>query len=146
LTLPPHARPRQVAAFAVGSDYEFDGPGAPWQDVTRHALDAGPRRRPSRAPGTPAQAGATCAVRTPTTRLRPSRTVRSGHRCRRGERLVRGLTGVRFHRERLPTAIELRHVTMTHRTPGRRVHARAHGPTVGDRERVTLQILAICAC
>jgi hypothetical protein len=53
---------------------------------------------------------------------------------------------VRFHRERPPTARELRDVTMTHRRRGRRVHARVRtGPTVGDRERVTLQILAICA-
>jgi hypothetical protein len=92
------------------------------------------------------QAGATSVVRTRTTRLRPSRTVRSSHRCRRGERLVRGLAGVRFHRERPPTARELRHVTVTHRTLGRRVHARVRtGPTVGDHERVTLQILAVCA-
>ena len=93
-----------------------------------------------------AQAGATTVVRTRTTRLRPSRTVRGSHRCRRGERLVRGLAGVRFHRQRPPTARELRHVTVTHRTRGRRVHARVRtGPTVGDRERVTLQILAVCA-
>jgi hypothetical protein len=85
-------------------------------------------------------------VRTRTTRPRPSRTVRSSHRCRRGERLVRGLAGVRFHRERPPTARELRDVTMTHRRRGRRVHARVRtGLTVGDRERVTRQILAICA-
>jgi hypothetical protein len=52
---------------------------------------------------------------------------------------------VRFHRERPPTARELRDVTVTHRTRGRRVHARVRtGPTVGDHERVTLQILAIC--
>ena len=85
-------------------------------------------------------------VRTRTTRLRLSGTVRRSHRCRRGERLVRGLAGVRFHRQRPPTARELRHVTVTHRTRGRRVHARVRtGPTVGDRERVTLQILAVCA-
>jgi hypothetical protein len=93
-----------------------------------------------------AQAGATSVVRTRTTRLRPSRTLRSSHRCRRGERLVHGLAGVRFHRERPPTARELRDVAVTHRTSGRRVHARVRtGPTVGDHERVTLQILAICA-
>jgi hypothetical protein len=92
-----------------------------------------------------AEAGATSVVRTRTTRLRPSRTVRGSHRCRRGERLVRGLAGVRFHRERPPTARELRDVTVTHRTRGRRVHARVRtGPTVGDHERVTLQILAVC--
>jgi hypothetical protein len=35
---------------------------------------------------------------------------------------------------------------VSHRTRGRRVHARVRtGPSVGDRERVTLQILAVCA-
>jgi hypothetical protein len=93
-----------------------------------------------------AQAGATSVLRTRTTRLHPSRSVRGSHRCRRDERLVRGLAGVRFHRERAPTARELRQVTVTHRTRGRRVHARVRtGLTVGDHERVTLQILAICA-
>ena len=59
---------------------------------------------------------------------------------------MRGFAGVRFHRHRPPTARELRHVTVTHRTRGRRVHARVRtGPTVGDRERVTLQIIAVCA-
>jgi hypothetical protein len=93
-----------------------------------------------------AAAGPTHVVRTRTTRLRPSRTVRASHRCRRGERLVRGFAGVRFHRERPPTARELRDVTMTHRLRARRVNARVRtGPTVGDHERVKLQILAICA-
>jgi hypothetical protein len=92
-----------------------------------------------------AQAGASTVVRTRVMRLHPSRTVASSHRCRRGERLVRGLAGVRFHRERPPTARELRDVTVTHRTSGHRVRARVRtGPTVGDHERVTLQILAIC--
>lgn len=95
---------------------------------------------------TTTKTGPTSVVRTRTTRLRPSRTVQRTHRCRRGERLVRGLAGVRFHRGRPPTARELRHVTVTHRTRGRRVRARVRtGPTVGDRERVTLQVLAICA-
>ena len=55
-----------------------------------------------------AQAGSTTVVRTRTTRLHPSRTVNRTHHCRRGERLVRGLAGVRFHRQRPPTAQELR--------------------------------------
>jgi hypothetical protein len=38
-----------------------------------------------------AQARATSVVRTRTTRLRPSRTMSSSHRCRRSERLMRGL-------------------------------------------------------
>jgi hypothetical protein len=93
-----------------------------------------------------AQAGPTHVVRARTMRLRPSRTVSASRRCQPGERLVRGFAGVRFHRERPPTARELREVTMTHRRRGRRVHARVRtGSTVGDHERVTLQVLAICA-
>jgi hypothetical protein len=84
-------------------------------------------------------------VRTREVRLRPSRAITSSHRCRSGERLTRGLAGVLFHRRRPPTARELRDVTVTHRRLGRRVRASVHtGPTVGDRERVTLQILAVC--
>jgi hypothetical protein len=53
---------------------------------------------------------------------------------------------VLFHRRRPPTARELRDVSVTHRRLGRRVRASVRtGPTVGDRERVTLQILAVCA-
>jgi hypothetical protein len=92
-----------------------------------------------------AQALPASVVRTRTMRLRPSRTVRASHRCRRGEPLVHGLAGVRFHRERAPTAREIADVTVTHRTRDGRVHARVRtGPAVGDRERVTLQIIAIC--
>lgn len=172
--------PDDPQQLPVGSDYELDGPGAPWQDVmvTRAMTAPGvglitdntayfwalalspnssgafrphvgciPWPKGQAAPQTAtAQTAATSVVRTRTTRLRPSRTVRSSHRCLPGERLVRGLAGVRFHRERPPTARELRDVTMTHRTRGRRVHARVRtGPTVGDHERVTLQVLAICA-
>jgi hypothetical protein len=93
-----------------------------------------------------ARAGATTVVRTRTTRLHPSRTLTSSHHCRAGERLVRGLAGVRFHRERPPTARELRDVAVTHSTQDQRVRARVRtGPTVGDHERVTLQIIAVCA-
>ena len=50
------------------------------------------------------------------------------HRCRRGERLVRGTAGVLFHRDRPPTARELRDVDVT--PPPRqdpRARAGAHG-------------------
>jgi len=91
-------------------------------------------------------AGRSGFVRTREVRLHPSRTVTSSHRCRGGERLVRGVAGVLFHRRRPPTARELRDVTVTHRTGDHRVRARVRtGPTVGDHERVTLQILAVCA-
>jgi hypothetical protein len=91
------------------------------------------------------QASPTHVLRTRTMRLRASRTVTTSHRCKRGERLARGFAGVRFHRERPPTAGELRDLTMTHGRRGSRVHVRARtGPTVGDHERVTLQVLAVC--
>ena len=104
----------------------------------------GPRRRRQRRPAVE-QRGSRI-VRTREVRLRPSRAVTRSHRCRSGERLTRGLAGVLFHRRRPPTARELRDVSVTHRTLGRRVRASVRtGPTVGDRERVTLQILAVCA-
>jgi len=85
-------------------------------------------------------------IRTREVRLHPARTVTSSHRCRAGERLVGGVAGVLFYRRRPPMARELRDVTVTHRTGRRRVRARVRtGPTVGDHERVTLQILAACA-
>ena len=84
-------------------------------------------------------------IRTREVRLRPSRAVTRSHRCRSGERLTRGVAGVLFHRRRPPTARELQDVTVTHRRVGQRVRASVStGPTVGDRERVSLQILAVC--
>ena len=101
--------------------------------------------RPAGAAPAAAQTDSATVVRTRTTRLRPSQTVRSTRRCHKGESLVRGLAGVRFHREEAPTALEVRHVALTHRTEGGRVRARVRtGPSVGDRERVTLQVLAFC--
>jgi hypothetical protein len=159
-------------SLAVGSDYELSGGGLPPADVTRYMPGPGIglvtgsnaffyavnfsdtpasfRPRVGCIPQPRAQAalqtGAAPSVRSRVVRLRPSRIVKVSHRCRRGERLVRGFAGVRFHRERPPTARELRDVTATHRTRGRRVHARVRtGPTVADHERVTLQILAVCA-
>jgi hypothetical protein len=100
---------------------------------------AAPRRAP-------VEQGRARVVRTRELRLRPSRAITSSHRCRRSERLTRGLAGVLFHRRRAPTARELRDVTVTHRRLGQHVRASVRtGPTVGDRERVTLQILAVCA-
>jgi hypothetical protein len=158
--------------LAVGSDYELSGGGALPYDVTRYMPGPGiglitggsaaffaitfsdtpasfrphvgcipePRGQAAR------QASTTHSVRTRDVRLGPSRTVTGSHRCRGGERLVRGVAGVLFDRRRPPTARELREVTVTHRTGVQRVRARVRtGPTVGDRERVTLQILAVCA-
>jgi hypothetical protein len=105
-----------------------------------------PQPRQAALRGAAVEQGRSRVVRTREVRLRPSRAITSSHRCRRGERVTRGLAGVLFHRRRPPTARELRDVTVTHRRLGQRVRASVRtGPTVGDRERVTLQILAVCA-
>jgi hypothetical protein len=105
-----------------------------------------PEPRQAADRGAAVERGRSRVVRTREVRLRPSRAITSRLRCRRGERLTRGLAGVLFHRRRPPTARELRDVTVTHRRLGGRVRASVRtGPTVGDRERVTLQILAVCA-
>ena len=57
-------------------------------------------------------------VRTRDVALEPSRTVVHRHRCKRGEKLVRGLASVQFHRERAPSARELHDVESTHPTAG----------------------------
>lgn len=103
------------------------------------------------------QPGGQAALRAPTRRRRsavirirevrvhPTHTVAVSHRCRAGERLIRGFAAVLFHRRRPPTARELSDVTVSHRRVGQRVRARVStGPTVGDHERVTLQVLAVC--
>jgi hypothetical protein len=156
--------------LAVGSDYELSGGGTPRPSVDR--LMPGPgvglitggnalffavgwsKTAGSFRPhvgcipeptGTAQRVAANPLIRSREVRLRPSREVTRSHRCRRGERLTRGLAGVRFHRRRPPTMRELRDVTVTHREAGRRVRASVTtGPTVGDRERVTLQVLAVC--
>jgi hypothetical protein len=102
-----------------------------------------PRQAAQRGPAV--ERGRPGVVRTRELRLGPSRAITGSHRCRSGERLTRGLAGVLFHTRRPPTSRELRDLTMTHRRLGQRVRASVRtGPTVGDRERVTLQILAIC--
>ena len=162
--------------LAVGSDYELSGgSGGPPPDVSRLMSGPGaglitggdalffavtfvdipasfrphvgciPEPQDAQR-GAAVEQGRSRVVRTREVRLRPSRAITSSHRCRRGERLTRGLAGVLFHRRRPPTARELRDVTVTHRRLGRRVRASVRtGPRVGDRERVTLQILAVCA-
>ena len=162
--------------LAVGSDYELAGGGSPAPAVNRFLPGPGiglitggnaafyavtftnaagsfrphvgcvPQPRPGAARSAAAGQRATSVFRTRELRVRPSRTLTSSHRCRKGERLTRGMAGVLFHRRRPPTASELRHVTMTHRKVGQRIGASVRtGPSVGDRERVTLQILAVCA-
>ena len=156
----------------VGSDYERSGGAAPPPDVTRYMSGPGiglinganalffainrsataasfrPRIGCVAQPG-PASAarqeGSGARVRTRDVALGPSRTVVRKHRCKRGEKLVRGLASVQFHRERAPSARELRDVEITHRTRGRRITARVRtGDSAADRERVTLHFIAIC--
>jgi hypothetical protein len=105
-----------------------------------------PQPRQAAQQGEAVEQGRPGVVLTREVRLRPSRAITRSRRCRSGERLTRGLAGVLFHRRRPPTARELRDVNVTHRRLGQRVRARVRtGPTVGNRERVTLQILAVCA-
>lgn len=156
--------------LAVGSDYELSGGGMPAPAVNRFMpgpgvglitggnaaffavarADASGSFRPHVGcipqPTQAARRRGPGVIRTRELRLRPSRALTASHRCRDGERLTQGLAGVLFHRRRPPTARELRDVTVTHRRVGRRVRATVRtGPTVGDHERVTLQILAVCA-
>ena len=105
-----------------------------------------PQPRSAAAQSAAAAQSGTGVIRTRELRLRPSRTHSRSHRCRTGERLTRGLAGVLFHRRSRPTARELRDVTVTHRKAGRRIRASVRtGSSVGDNERVTLQLLAVCA-
>jgi hypothetical protein len=84
-------------------------------------------------------------VRVREVRLRPSRRAAYLHRCRAGERLVHGVPGVLVHTRRPPSAREVRHVTVVRRVTRRGVRVVVRtGPSVGDRERVTLQIVALC--
>ena len=78
-------------------------------------------------------------------RLRPSSRAAYVHRCQAGERLVDRVPGVLFHTRRPPSARGIRQVTVASRVAGGRVRVAVRtGPDVGDNERVTLQILAIC--
>jgi hypothetical protein len=161
--------------LAVGSDYELSGGGSPPPFVNRfmpgpgtglitggnaaffavtftnvagsfrpHVGCIAQRGRTARAAAT--RRRPSHVVRTREVRLQPSRTVAYTHRCRQGERLTHEAAGVLFHRRRPPTARELRDVTVTDRKTDQRVRASVRtGPTVGDHERVTLQILAVCA-
>jgi hypothetical protein len=160
--------------LAVGSDYELSGGGSPPPFVNRFMpgpgtglitggnaaffavtlTNAAGSFRPHvgciAMPGQTAHAAATRrrtrhVVRTREVRLRPSRAVAYTHRCHKGERLRHEAAGVLFHRRRPPTAQELRDLTVAHEKAGQQVLVSVRtGPTVGDRERVTLQILAVC--
>ena len=122
----------------------INGATALFVAINRSATAASfrPRIGCVRQPGGAAARGGGTRVRTRELALGPSRTVRATHRCRRGERLVRGTAGVLFHRDRPPAARELRDVDVRHHRGKTRVRARVR--TGGDRERVTLQVHAVC--
>jgi hypothetical protein len=160
--------------LAVGSDYELSGGGSPPPYVNRFLPGPGTglitggnaaffavtftntagsfrphvgciSMRGGTAHAAPAQRRTRDVVRTREVRLQPSRAVAYTHRCRKGERLTHEAAGVLFHRRRPPTRRELRDVTVAHEKAGQQVRVSVRtGPTVGDHERVTLQILAVC--
>jgi hypothetical protein len=168
LFCPEEADPHQLA---IGSDYLLSGGGSVFKLLVNRLLPlgrgltggpdahffvenydsvgasikpivgcvAGPPLR-ARASQQPRQ-----VVRVREVRLRPSRRTVHVQRCRAGERLVHGVPGVLFHTRRAPTAREVRDVAVAHRVDRRRVSAVVRtGPSVGDRERVTLQMVAVC--
>ena len=81
--------------------------------------------------------------RVKTLRVRPGTRIRASSRCRRGERQLRGGAAVLF--DSRPTRAELRDHDYRYRVGPRRVRVRlTAGRTVGDDERVTLQVHSVC--
>jgi hypothetical protein len=76
--------------------------------------------------------------------VKPSRRALYRHRCRRGERLVRSASGVGFFKDNPPSAEELADLTVMHRQRTGRWVRVVTGASVGDNERVRIQIHAIC--
>ena len=139
--------PGPGAGLITGADahffaVNFDSPAAAFRPLVGCVQTSGPQARDAAAG---LQRGSRHAVRTREVRLRPSRRAKHIHRCRQGERLVNGVPGILFHTRRPPSAREMRDVTVTRRITRRGVQVSAStGPSVGDDERVTLQILAVC--
>ncbi len=157
--------------LAVGSDYELTG-GSPLTYVSRFISGPGAGMITggnasflvvnfSATPGAfrphigciplnganrpQAERGTSRVDRIRKVRLHPSRAATYNDGCRRGERLVRGFSGVLFDQSRPPSPQQLRKVTTTdHRVgEGIRVSVRT-GRNVGEHERVELQITAVC--
>jgi hypothetical protein len=78
-------------------------------------------------------------------RLRPNRTARHSHSCRRGERAVAHGFGVGFLTERPPSVRELRDVSVSGRRRGRSLRVRVEtGPRAGDDEQLRVQLSLLC--
>jgi hypothetical protein len=99
---------------------------------------------------TPVPAGRTgkrsrLAVRVSEPRLKPSRRATYIRRCLPGERLLRAVPGVLFHTRNPPSVREVSQVSVvTHVSHnGARFVVRT-SPEVGDNERVTVQLIAVC--
>ena len=94
--------------------------------------------RPATASGAP-----TVKHRVKTLRVRPSSSLTATSKCRRGERQLRGGAAVIF--DSRPTRAELRDHDYRYRVGPRRVRVRlTAGRSVGDDERVTLQVHSSC--
>jgi hypothetical protein len=92
---------------------------------------------------TDAGAGRAVKHRVKTLRVRPGTRMTASSRCRRGERQIRGGAAVVF--DSRPTRRELRDHDYRYTVGRRGVRVRlAAGRTVGDDERVTLQVIAVC--
>jgi hypothetical protein len=80
--------------------------------------------------------------------LRPGRVFTFTHRCRKGERLVRGGSGVGFFEKRPPSRRELAEVEVSRRerrgARGRMTVRIRTGAHVGDDERVQAQVHTFC--
>jgi hypothetical protein len=81
--------------------------------------------------------------RVKTLRVRPVTRITASTRCRRGERQLRGGAAVVF--DSRPSRAELRDHDYRYRVSSRRVRVRlSAGMSVGDDERVTLQVHSVC--
>jgi hypothetical protein len=82
---------------------------------------------------------------THTRTMRPGRRAVYRHRCRPGEQLVRSASGVGFFEDNPPTAGELADFDLTQTRRNGRIRVRVvTGDSVGDDERVRIQIHALC--
>jgi hypothetical protein len=96
-------------------------------------------------PAAQAAAGTTLTRRVKTVSIHPSNDAVYRHRCHAGEHLVSAGSGVAFLKKNPPSARELRDLHVSHSISHGRLRVRVRtGPTVGDNEKVQLQIHALC--
>jgi hypothetical protein len=80
-----------------------------------------------------------------THKLGPNKTRSFTHHCNAGERLLRSGTGVGFFKPQPASARELHDLDVKREERGGRIHVTVRtGSTVGDDEKVRLQIHALC--